>query len=585
MSETEAAKTATGGPIRRLARFMGPLVPRLYARIGLIAVLGGINLAITVYLPLLNKGLIDSLQFGNRAVFARMIMVLLACVAVQITLATAYRYASAWLGEAVHSGLRRKLVRAVLAKPLSFFRTFQAGDLISRTATDTQALKTFYSSVVLQLAFDLATMAAVGLILFRMDVKLALVTVASGPLSIVLGGLFQGPIQKSNHAARTLLGDVMAHMQGWLGRALALKASLLETVIGGAFARKDESLRKASVRVEMIEAAATGLAQAVLAVPSICVFVLGGGMVMRGHLTIGSLVAFISYAAYFNAPLQRVIQLLVVTVPSMAAPLERLEAVTEAPEDRPGAVPAIGRAIGLSVEDLQFDLGDQASRVKVPRLTARRGEVVGVVGANGCGKTTLLTTLLSLRPTSSGQVSLETEGTTVPLHRGLCSFLPQDSVVLDGTLRDNITLFEATPDRERLERITRALGMSWIDGLPGGLDAVIDAGSLAYLSGGQLQQIGLARAAYSTHAVMILDEPGTSLDADALDRAARLIRGERDRITVVISHREEVLNVCDRIYEFRSSTGESEAAYDVVERLRTNARSPARETGVISSGA
>jgi ABC-type multidrug transport system fused ATPase/permease subunit len=107
--------------------------------------------------------------------------------------------------------------------------------------------------------------------------------------------------------------------------------------------------------------------------------------------------------------------------------------------------------------------------------------------------------------------------------------------------------------RGALVREILAKPLRFFQALAGGLDIAMDAGTLGFLSGGQIQQICLARALYRQAPVLTMDEPDTSLDGDALKRAAAIIAAQTNRATIVVSHRREILDVCGRIYEFTSS--------------------------------
>ena len=108
--------------------------------------------------------------------------------------------------------------------------------------------------------------------------------------------------------------------------------------------------------------------------------------------------------------------------------------------------------------------------------------------------------------------------------------------------------------------------MGWVHALPQGLDTVLDASTLGRLSGGHLQQVGLASAIYRRAPIMIRDEPGTSLDVHALESAVQMIRARKDCITLVVSHRDEVLRNCDRIDQFVPHPQTSDASFEVRER-------------------
>ena len=135
--------------------------------------------------------------------------------------------------------------------------------------------------------------------------------------------------------------------------------------------------------------------------------------------------------------------------------------------------------------------------------------------------------------------------------RGLFGLVPQETAIFDGSLRDNITLFDGTPDEDRLGAIVERLGMTrWIDSLEDGLDTELNAGLASRFSGGQMQRIGLSRLLYGDKPIWILDEPSSGLDVDSLDVLRTLIAERRDKVIILITHSDAMLSHCDRAYRF-----------------------------------
>ena len=306
---------------------------------------------------------------------------LVAVVVAEMVTTAGYRFAGARLAEDVHSGLRRKMVHAILQKRLRFFSQVELGDPISRTANDTAGLKGFFTAAALQLVLDMALVVSVAVILLRMNLQLGLITVACGPVSLIVGSLFSGAIARRNHETRERTAEAIAQMPSWLSRPVGLKALLLEPIVRAAFGERDRRLRDTAVRLHLIEMLASASAIAILLIPSIVVFALGGAMVLSGQLTIGALVAITAYAAFFHTPMQRTVDTLMVVLPGMAAVHARLHEVIEADaEEELGPVPKVGPLATLSLDEPRLDLSGRGHLVKVTQLNARRGEMVGIVG-------------------------------------------------------------------------------------------------------------------------------------------------------------------------------------------------------------
>ncbi|MFD1430773.1 amino acid ABC transporter ATP-binding/permease protein [Lacticaseibacillus mingshuiensis] len=181
-------------------------------------------------------------------------------------------------------------------------------------------------------------------------------------------------------------------------------------------------------------------------------------------------------------------------------------------------------------------------------VTLKAGEVVGFVGASGSGKSTAAKLLMGWFAPDLGQlVVTEKEGASASLRR--INYMPQCPVFFHETLRDNLTLSRAQPDAVIGQQLA-ALGLApWLATLPAGLDTVIDPHHLPF-STGQAQRLELARALLRPSQLLILDEPTSTQDPDAMSRLLAVVRREFQGAVLIITHRPETAAQCDRLYRF-----------------------------------
>ena len=186
-------------------------------------------------------------------------------------------------------------------------------------------------------------------------------------------------------------------------------------------------------------------------------------------------------------------------------------------------------------------------------LSIRRGEKIGIQGPSGSGKTTLLRLIAGIMRPSQGEVRID--GKSINDHLGdfweLVGYVPEDPVLIDGSLRDNIVFGWAAGDSERLYRTLRLVRLdAMLVDLPAGIDTVVGA-SGHRLSRGQRQRVAMARALYRKPKVLILDEPTASLDPATEEDVTRAIQLMGEEATViVVSHNLASMNYCDRIITF-----------------------------------
>lgn len=204
----------------------------------------------------------------------------------------------------------------------------------------------------------------------------------------------------------------------------------------------------------------------------------------------------------------------------------------------------------LIVRDLTFRYGNDEPVLQGVNLHVRAGEMVGLVGRSGGGKTTLLSIILGLLPPSGGGVTYggRLVGTADPHWFATVAYVPQDVYVLDDSVAANVAMGDVDPDLDRVRHaLTRAQLAEVVEALPDGVRTQLREGG-ARLSVGQRQRLGIARALYRRASVLLLDEPTASLDTDTEEQVVEtLIRLKGDVTMIVVAHRLSTIHDADRV--------------------------------------
>ena len=191
-------------------------------------------------------------------------------------------------------------------------------------------------------------------------------------------------------------------------------------------------------------------------------------------------------------------------------------------------------------------------------LTVNKGEFVALCGSSGAGKSTLTKLILAVIKPDSGTVSLELDGGgEIAFSSGtrkLFSYVPQGNMILSGTVRDNITFADENPVEEKVLRAVKLAQLSEaVEKMPKGLDTVLGEKGHG-LSEGQVQRIAIARALYYDAPVLLLDEATSALDIHTEEKLLFNLKQMTDKTCIVVSHRKEVMDACDKTYILQDGT-------------------------------
>jgi ABC-type multidrug transport system fused ATPase/permease subunit len=279
----------------------------------------------------------------------------------------------------------------------------------------------------------------------------------------------------------------------------------------------------------------------------------GGARVMNGQLTAGGLVAFYSYIGGIFAPLSMATELYA-RLTRVRASIQRLLEIEQAPnelDDRDTATPLTDRPRLIVCTDVKFKYDPDKHAVDGADFDARAGERVAIVGTSGCGKSSLLKLLPRLYDVDAGRIEIDGRDVRALQLRTLrqaISFVPQEPILFQGTLRENLRLGCPTATPEDLDRAIRIACLTdLVDRLPDGLKSPLGPMG-AGLSGGEKQRVAIARAILQDRPILILDEATSALDARTERRLlARLKTWCEDRIVIVVSHRLAASKWADRV--------------------------------------
>ena len=459
-----------------------------------------------------------------------------------------------WTAERFVLRLRATVFRHVQELPPDFFQRHRQGDLVERLTGDVEAMEQMVVSGVVGTvgAVFSAVFYAAAALWIRWD--LALVTFVLAPLFLIAARRFSGRIRKASQEERAADGAITAVVQESLGNVVLTQAYNRRRAEEKRLDREARAWMRASVRGAR---AAEMYAQLVEVIETLCVLAvigLGAWEISRGRMSLGQLLAFAAFLGYLYPPIRNLGQL-GLSLTAATAGAQRLQEILDAepavtdPADPVPAWPVHGR---VSFHGASYRYPDAAQdSLHDVTFTASPGELVVVTGTSGAGKSTLSKLLMRFYDPTGGVIRVD----GVPLGdlpleflRENVALLPQQTLIVDGTIRENIECGRPGATDDQIVQAARdAAAHEFIGALPEGYATRIAPGTAA-LSGGQLQRIAIARAMLRAAPVMILDEPTAGLDSVAARQVVQPLRRlMAGRTTIVITHDLSLAPDADRV--------------------------------------
>jgi len=546
----------------RLLAFMRPF----HGSVLLLLTLSLVAVTIEVAPPMLQRVLVDQVLQAKRPQgdSADLLLLLLAIVAGLLMIRLVSALVTIWkgrvssrVGTTLTANLRNELVKKLNELPLAFHDRNQVGMLMSRVAYDTETLHTLVYHMTGGFLLQSLQLVGIGVMLFYLNPKLALVTMLPMPFIIAGSWYITRYLNPRHQHYWDAVGKQASALTGMLSGIRVVKAFVQEHREISRFCESSHRLRDSRQTVDFSTVTFTSLMGLLFACGGLAVWYIGGRDVLFGEMTLGSLVAFLAYLAMFYTPLTTIAESTTwfsSFFTTSCRIFDLLDTPSE-PKDTEPAASSLKQLQGaVQFQNVSFGYDTHRPVLHAVSVSLKPGEMIGVIGRSGSGKSTLVSLIARLYEVDAGQILVDGQDVreigSRQLRRSI-GMVPQEPFLFRGTIAENIKYgnTNASPE-EILLAAHSADAHDFIMRMPFAYETQLGEGGTG-LSGGERQRLSIARALLFAPAILILDEATASVDAESERAICDAIRRfSRKRTTIAIAHRLSTLKDADRLLVF-----------------------------------
>lgn len=510
---------------------------------------------ISILMPDIQQNFIDNVLMpgvGDFTDIAKFVFCMLGLTAALIVINVVKNWWCVSLGAMLSMDLRALLYQKIQILSISFINKRKPGELMNRVSRDTAQIRSFMEEIFGNLISTMVTMLASLIMMFTIDAKMTFYSTAMIICAIVITRLFWRNIHKIFHKQWLRDDEMRSGLQDVISGMRVVKAFGKEEAESAKFERLSQNFARIQIKNETFWAVFFPILMFIVSAGSYIAIYFGGLEVLDGRMSVGELMQFVTYTGYLFGPLAWMTHLprsVVQMITSLNRIYDVLDEEPELKDDKEAR--AVEIKGDIKFDDVSFGYNSYEPVIEHISFDVKAGEMIGLVGASGAGKSTIINLIMRLYDVDRGRILIDgidirnIEQTS--LHSQLGVVL-QETFLFSGTILNNLRFVKADATNEEIIRACKAANAhDFICKMPDGYNTYV--GEHGYnLSGGERQRIAIARAILNNPRLLILDEATSALDTES----EFLIQQALERLTFgkttfAIAHRLSTLRNADRL--------------------------------------
>ncbi len=524
--------------------------------VALSLIFAAVTVALTLYVPILTGRAVDFIIGKGNVDFDSLIK-----IAVEIVVIVAITAVLQWLMSICNNKITYGVVRDIRNEafekiermPLSYIDTHEHGDIVSRIIAD---VDTFADGLLMgftQAFTGIITIFGTLIFMVTINFKITILVVLVTPLSLVIANFIAKRTYKLFRKQSEIKGKQTGIINEMIGNQKVVKAYSKEADVLERFDEINDELQKVSLKAIFYSSTTNPATRFVNAMVYAVVGIVGAVFAINGHISVGGLSSFLSYANQYTKPFNEISSVITELQNALACAARIFDLIYEKSEepDKEGAIESLSIDGTVSLKNVNFSYVPDKKLIENFSLDVKKGQKIAIVGPTGCGKTTLINLLMRFYDVNSGSISISGENImdmTRDTLRNSYGMVLQETWLKAGTIKENLMMGNesATMD-EVIEAAKASHAHSFIRRLENGYDTYIgeDGGSL---SQGQKQLLCIARVMLTKPTMLILDEATSSIDTRTeikIQEAFNILM--KGRTSFIVAHRLSTIREADVI--------------------------------------
>ncbi|HEV7571115.1 MAG TPA: ABC transporter ATP-binding protein [Thermoanaerobaculia bacterium] len=458
------------------------------------------------------------------------------------------------MGQYIMYDLRKQIFGHLQKLDIQFFDRNPVGRLMTRVTTDVDALNEMFTAGFVSIFGDIFVLAGIVGMLFWMNWRMALVLFSIVPLIVLVTAWFRRGARITYRQTRVRIAAINAFLQEHISGMATVQLFNREADEAEKFEGLNERHRDANLQSVFYYSIFYPVIELIETIGLALIVWYGGGQVLRGMLSIGTLIAFFQYAQRFYEPISDLSEKYNILQAAMAASERIFKTLDTPPRILDEGTLEIDHVESIEFRDVCFAYNEPEWVLKNVSFSVKRGDRIALVGHTGAGKTTVTSLLLRFYEPQRGEIlvnGIDIRNYRVTSLRALFAIVQQDFFLFTGSIAQNISLGDETISPERIREAARRVQADrFIQRLPDGYDSEVKERG-AGLSVGEKQLLSFARALAFNPPVLVLDEATSSIDTETevliQEAIQTLMTG---RTSIVIAHRLSTIRSADTILVF-----------------------------------